>query len=61
MVDMKPRLFRISIFLLLTIDTFLSFFIICFVLWSGWIKELSEWGAYMWFGATQQKKIRSLE
>ncbi len=38
--------------LLLTIDTFLSFFIICFVLWSGWIKELSVWGAYMWFGAT---------
>lgn len=38
--------------LLLTVDTFLSFTIICFVLWSGWIKDLSEWGAYMWYGAT---------
>lgn len=38
--------------LLLTFDTFLSFFIICFVLWSGWITQLPEWGSYLWYAAT---------
>jgi len=38
--------------LFLTIDTFLSFAIICFVLWSGWIKDLRPHETYMWYGAT---------
>ena len=38
--------------LLLTIDTFLSFSIICFVLWSGWIKDLVTAESYLWYTAT---------
>ena len=38
--------------LFLTIDTFLSFAIICFVLWSGWIKDLRPHETYMWYAAT---------
>jgi hypothetical protein len=38
--------------LMLTFDTFLSFFIICFVLWSGWITQLPGWGMYLWYAAT---------
>ena len=38
--------------LFLTFDTFLSFFIICFVLWSGWIAHLAGYEKYMWYGAT---------
>ncbi len=38
--------------LFLTIDTFLSFAIICFVLWSGWIKDLRPYETYMWYAAT---------
>ncbi len=38
--------------LFLTIDTFLSFAIICFVLWSGWIKDLHPYESYMWYAAT---------
>jgi len=38
--------------LFLTIDTFLSFAIICFVLWSGWIKDLRPYESYMWYAAT---------
>lgn len=41
----RPRLF-------LAIDTFLSFSIICFVLWSGWIKDLSTGESYLWYEAT---------
>ncbi len=41
----RPRLF-------LAIDTFLSFSIICFVLWSGWIKNLSTTESYLWYAAT---------
>ena len=41
----RPRLF-------LTIDTFLSFSIICFVLWSGWIKNLNTTESYLWYAAT---------
>jgi hypothetical protein len=41
----RPRLF-------LAIDTFLSFSIICFVLWSGWIKNLTTIESYLWYTAT---------
>lgn len=38
--------------LFLAIDTFLSFFLICFVLWSGWIVRLSQVESYLWYAAT---------
>lgn len=41
----KPRLF-------LAIDTLVSFSIISFVLWSGWVKMLEPHEAYFWFAAT---------
>jgi hypothetical protein len=41
----RPRLF-------LTIDTLLCFYIICFVLWSGWIKDLGTAESYLWYAAT---------
>ncbi|WP_165075012.1 hypothetical protein [Methanogenium sp. MK-MG] len=36
----------------LAFDTFLSFVIICFMLWSGWITELSTVEGYLWYAAT---------
>ncbi len=36
----------------LAFDTFLSFAIICFMLWSGWITELSRGEGYLWYAAT---------
>ena len=41
----RPRLF-------LAIDTLISFSIICFVLWSGWIARLSLQESYLWYAAT---------
>lgn len=41
----RPRLW-------LTIDTFLSFSIICTALWSGWIASLPPWGSILWYLAT---------
>jgi len=41
----RPRLF-------LAFDTFVSFSIICFVLWSGWIVRLSLEESYLWYAAT---------
>ncbi len=41
----KPQLF-------LAIDTLISFSIICFVLWSGWIKMLDCGESYIWYAAT---------
>lgn len=41
----RPRLF-------LTIDTLISFSIICFVLWSGWITLLGRQESYFWYAAT---------
>lgn len=38
--------------LFLAVDNLLSFGIICFVLWSGWVKELRPWEAYTWYAAT---------
>ena len=41
----RPRLF-------LAIDTLISFSIICFVLWSGWIVQLGRVESYLWYAAT---------
>ena len=41
----RPRLF-------LAIDTLISFSIICFVLWSGWIVRLARVESYLWYAAT---------
>jgi hypothetical protein len=41
----RPRLF-------LAIDTLISFSIICFVLWSGWIVQLRQVESYLWYAAT---------
>ena len=38
--------------LFLTLDTLLSFVIICFVLWSGWIARLNPYESYLWYAAT---------
>ena len=38
--------------LFLCIDTVISFLIICFVLWSGWIVKLKQFEAYLWYAAT---------
>jgi hypothetical protein len=41
----RPRLF-------LAFDTLISFSIICFMLWSGWIGRLSPAESYLWYAAT---------
>ncbi len=41
----RPRLF-------LAVDTFISFSIICFALWSGWIMRLSPEESCFWYAAT---------
>lgn len=41
----RPQLF-------LAIDTLISFSIICFVLWSGWIKLLGHAESSVWYAAT---------
>ncbi len=41
----RPRLF-------LAFDTLISFSIICFVLWSGWIVQLGQAESYLWYAAT---------
>lgn len=46
------KLFSQRTSLFLGIDTFLSFSIICFMLWSGWITDLRHYESYMWYGAT---------
>jgi len=38
--------------LFLAIDTLISFSIICFVLWSGWIVQLGRVESYLWYAAT---------
>jgi hypothetical protein len=38
--------------LFLAIDTLIAFGIICFVLWSGWIKFLYINESYLWYAAT---------
>lgn len=41
----------------LAIDTLLSFGIICFMLWSGWITKLAPLEAYLWYAATTMNLI----
>ena len=41
----RPRLF-------LAMDTLVSFSVICFALWSGWIVRLTVIEAYLWYSAT---------
>ena len=36
----------------LAIDTFLTFIIICTMLWSGWIASLTRIESYLWYAAT---------
>jgi hypothetical protein len=38
--------------LFLAIDTLIAFIIICFVLWTGWIKLLNINESYLWYAAT---------
>lgn len=38
--------------LFLAFDTLITFSIICFVLWSGWIVRLSLHESYLWYAAT---------
>ncbi len=38
--------------LFLAIDTLITFSIICFVLWSGWIVQLRLHESYLWYAAT---------
>jgi len=45
------RIFRMPL-VFLAFDTLLSFSIICFMLWSGWIALLSQSELYLWYGAT---------
>ncbi|MBN1236609.1 MAG: hypothetical protein JW999_11290 [Methanotrichaceae archaeon] len=46
----RPRLF-------LAFDTLISFSIICFVLWSGWIVLLGRGESYIWYAATTMNLI----
>jgi hypothetical protein len=41
----RPRLF-------LALDTLLAFSIICLALWSGWIRYVTTFESYLWYGAT---------
>ena len=45
------RLFRSPV-LFLAFDTFLSFVIICLMLWLGWISRLTTPELYLWYAAT---------
>ena len=36
----------------LALDTLITFLIICFVLWSGWIIQLTRLESYLWYFAT---------
>lgn len=50
------RFFRSPI-LFLAIDTFLSFVIICLMLWLGWISRLTTPELYLWYAATTMNLI----
>jgi hypothetical protein len=45
------RLFGMPL-VFLALDTFLSFIIICLMLWSGWITLISPLESYLWYAAT---------
>jgi hypothetical protein len=36
----------------LAVDTLLSFSLICLMLWSGWILQITQGEAYLWYAAT---------
>lgn len=36
----------------LALDTFITFSIICFVLWSGWVTKFTRFESYLWYFAT---------
>lgn len=36
----------------LAFDTLITFSIICFVLWSGWVMHFSQYESYLWYFAT---------
>jgi len=46
----KPKVF-------LAIDTFLTFGIICSMLWLGWITKLTLFETYLWYAATTMNLI----
>jgi hypothetical protein len=48
----RPRLF-------LAVDTLVSFSVICFALWSGWIVRLTVIESYLWYSATTLNLISS--
>ncbi len=45
------RIFHLPM-VFLAIDTLISFVIICFMLWSGWIMQLTQTESYLWYAAT---------
>jgi hypothetical protein len=45
------RIFHLPM-VFLAIDTLISFVIICFMLWSGWIMNLTQTESYLWYAAT---------
>jgi hypothetical protein len=45
------RIFRMPM-VFLAVDTLISFFIICFMLWSGWITLLTPAESALWYAAT---------
>jgi hypothetical protein len=50
------RFFQIPM-VFLGIDTLLSFAIICFMLWSGWITHLTPVESFLWYAATTANLI----
>jgi len=46
----KPMVF-------LAIDTLLTFVIVCAMLWSGWITQLTPFESYLWYAATTMNLI----
>jgi len=45
------RIFHLPM-VFLALDTLISFAIICFMLWSGWIMHLTQAETYLWYAAT---------
>ena len=45
------RIFHLPM-VFLALDTLISFVIICFMLWSGWIMHLTPTETYLWYAAT---------
>lgn len=45
------RIFQLPM-VFLALDALISFVIICFMLWSGWIMQLTQTETYLWYAAT---------